>query len=247
MSNIMSPKKRAELRRTILYGAAVLFLQEGYSNVPLTRISEHSGVQVSKINREFGCKENILLALVDHVLHERFSISRRLMPENTDDPVLRYALDTALRVHLAESCDALRDIYVLAYTLPEPSRRIRSELIECLIRPAFSEHFPHATETDYAMMALASTGILLNFMKLEDSEQFTPREKQRSYLKACLRMYRVSEKKIKEAIAFVEQYDMDRIARDGLTHFIDSILDEDFFYIDEKTCEAPISKKTFTL
>lgn len=195
MSNIMPPEKRAALRRSILYSAAVLFLQEGYTNITLTRISAHSGVQVSKINREFGCKERILLTLVDHVINERFSVSKRLMSGSVEDPILRYALDTSLRVHLAESSEALRDMYVMAYTLPEPSRRVRKELVERLIRPAFAEHFPNAMDIDYAMMALASTGILLNFMKLDNSEQFTPQKKQRSYLKACLRLYCVPEEK----------------------------------------------------
>lgn len=247
MSNIMPPEKRVSLYRTILYNAAVLFLQEGYTNTTLAKLAAHSGIQVSKINREFGCKENILLALVNHVLNERFLISKRLMADSADDPILRYALDTSLRVHLAECCEALRDMYVMSYTLPEPSRRIRNELIERLIRPAFADNFPYATEIDYSMMALASTGILLNFMKLENSEQFTPREKQRSYLKACLRLYCVPEEKIKEAIAFVEGFDMARIANDALVHFVDSLLNKDFFVIDEDSCVTTPRRKQLTL
>ena len=38
-----------------------------------------------------------------------------------DDPVLTYAVETALQFHIAELTEPLRELYVMAYTLPSTS------------------------------------------------------------------------------------------------------------------------------
>lgn len=247
MANIMPPEKRSALHKRILHSAAVLFLQNGYTSTTLAMISEHCGAHISKIVREFGCKENIMLTLADYVIVKRCEESRNLMPEDMNDPVFRYALDTSLKVHLAESSEALKDMYVMAYTLNDSNRAIRKALTEQLIRPAFIEYFPDAKETDFAMLSLAYTGILMNYMKLSPSDEFTPEEKQRSYLEACLRIYRVPDKKIEEAIAFVEKYDMDAVAAVAVDRFVNDLMNDDSFILESRMNKSVSLKKEFLL
>lgn len=223
LSNYMTQEKREAMRSAVLHSAALLFLKEGYAKTPLSRISEHSGVQISAINREFQGKGNILCALIDHVVNGQFSTAQRLMTGASNDPVFYYALETALQLHMAESSPAIKELYVTAYQLKESLEHIRQSVIARLIKPSFSSYLPDATDEEFYLLDVATTGIILSHMSMPCSGEFTIRDKTRHYLDASLRVYKVPEEKIQAAVAFTEQFDLSAVAQQTIQQMITAL------------------------
>ena len=55
--------------------------------------------------------------MVQKMFHGQFATAGDLAG-TTADPLLIYAMETALQLHIAEMSDELRELYVTAYTLP---------------------------------------------------------------------------------------------------------------------------------
>lgn len=68
----------------------------------------------------YGNKEGVLLELVRQMFAGQFRSAERLIGPDAD-PLLLYAAETAMQMHLAELSEPLRELYVTAYTLPSTS------------------------------------------------------------------------------------------------------------------------------
>ena len=224
MGNFMPQEKRAAIRSAVLRSAALLFLTDGYAKTTLNRISRHSGVQISAINREFQGKGNILCALIDQAVNGQFSMARELMA-GVSDGVLYYALDTALQLHITESSPAIRELYITAYLLPETMEHIRRSVVARLIKPSFSPYLPGAADEEFYLLNVVTSGIILSHMSTACSGGFTITDKTRRYLDASLRVYRVPEEKIQEAVAFTQRFDLPAVARQTVQTVIDALED----------------------
>ncbi|MGN1002801.1 MAG: TetR/AcrR family transcriptional regulator [Oscillospiraceae bacterium] len=222
MSNYMPPEKREAMRSAVLRSAALLFLKEGYAKTSLSRISAHSGVQISAINREFQGKGKILCALVDYVIDGQFSTARELMA-GIPDGVRYYALDTALQLHITESSPAIKELYITAYQMPEILEHIRRTVVARLVKPCFSPYLPDAADEEFYLLNVVTSGIILSHMSMACSEGFTITDKTRRYLDASLRVYKVPEEKIQEAVAFTQQFDLFAIARQTVQQMITAL------------------------
>ena len=64
-------KDRAQTEAKLLGAAARLFSRFGFDGTSVKRIADASGVNVSLINRYFGGKEGLLLALVERLIAEK--------------------------------------------------------------------------------------------------------------------------------------------------------------------------------
>lgn len=222
MSNFMPQEKREAMRSAVLRSAALLFLKEGYAKTSLSRISGNSGVQISAVNREFQGKGNILCALVDYVIDGQFSTARELMAGGSDG-VLYYALETALQLHITESSPAIKELYITAYQMPETLEHIRRSVVARLIKPSFSPYLPDASDEEFYLLDVVTGGIILSHMSMACSEGFTIADKTRRYLDASLRVYRVPEEKIQEAVAFTEQFDLSAAAQQTVQQMITAL------------------------
>lgn len=220
----MPQEKREAMRSAVLSSAALLFLKEGYAKTSLSRISEHSGVQISAINREFQGKGNILCALADYVVDRQFSAARALMAD-VSDGVLYYALETALQLHIAESSPSIRELYITASLLPESLEHIRRSVAARLIKPSCSPYLPDAANGEFYLLDVVTGGIILSHMSTACSGGFTIMDKTRRYLDASLRVYRVPEEKIQEAVAFTQRFDLPVVARQTVQTVIDALED----------------------
>lgn len=208
------------IRSAVLRSAALLFLKEGYAKTTLRRIAEHSGVQISAINREFQGKSNILRVLIDHAMRGQFSATRELMGGTVEEPVFYYALETALQLNIAESSPTMKELYITAYLMPGSAGYIREEVVERLIKPSFSACLPDAAEEDFYLLDAATSGIILSYMSMACSGEIPIGIRTRHYLEASLRVYRVPEEIIRQAVAYVEQFDLFAIARQTIRRMI---------------------------
>ena len=216
MANYKSEQEHQAFRNKVLLAAARLFLEKGYSNAGTRDIAKAAGVNVSTMNKNFGAKENILCDLVSYVLASQFKAAHLFLQGVTDDPILYYAAETTLQLYMAESNEAVRELYSVAYSLPNTSELIRRAVTEKLVSRIFCAVLPGLSIEDYYLREVASGGIIRGYMMLPCSESFPIEKKVQAFLENALRIYDVPREKIAEAIEFVKQFDYPLLAQKAI-------------------------------
>lgn len=201
-----------DLKTTVMHTAAKLFLEQGYTATTVRGIADAAGVNVSAMVRAMGSKENILCELVGYVLEGQFAATEEFLKGITDDPVLFYAAETTLQLHMAESAETVRDLYAAAYSMPESSALIMQNITARLQR-IFGSALPELETKDFYELEIATGGIMRGFLTVPCDMYFTIDRKVRRFLECAFRIFRVPEEKIEQAITFVGQFDYPAIAR----------------------------------
>lgn len=215
-----------DLRSKVLHTAARLFLEQGYTATTVRGIADASEVNVSAMVRALGSKENILCELVEYVLEGQFAATQQFLKGVTDDPVLFYAAETTLQLHMAESSEQVRDLYAAAYSLPESSALIMQNITGKLQR-LFAAYQPGLEAKDFYEFEIATGGIMRGFMTVPCDLYFTMERKVRRFIECTFRIFKVPEEKAEEAIAFVAQFDFRRLAQQVVEQLLDRLENEE--------------------
>ena len=202
-----------EVHKKALNTAALLFLKHGYTATSVRMIAQEAGVGLTAMLREFGNKENMLCELVQFVLEGQFRATKEMLAGVTDDPVLYYAAETTLQLCMAESDEAIRDLYSAAYSLPESAELIRRAVSDELLGIVFRDYLPNHTPLDFYELEIASGGIIRGYMTVPCTPEFTMEIKVQRFLGASLRIYGVPDEKVQEAIEFVKRFDYPAVAK----------------------------------
>ena len=216
MANHLSDQQRDEIHAKVLHAAALLFVEKGYAGTTTRELAAQSGIQVSAMNRAFGSKEHILSELVRQVLDAQFALAEKMLATETSDEVLRYALEAALQLYMAECSEAIRDLYCNVYALSETSELLLRTSAETVIAPTFGRYLPDYTLEDFYQLEIASGSIIRGYMTVRCDESFPAEMKVTRFLETALRIYRVPQEKISEAIDFVKQFDLWSIAQESI-------------------------------
>lgn len=119
----MSPRKKQSnglaTQQKMLRAAVTLFLEKGYTRATTGEIAKAAGWGQSAFFHAFSSKEALLLELVQRMFGGQFDLAER--HTSAEDPVFLYAVETALQLHIAELTEPLRELYVMAYSLPTTS------------------------------------------------------------------------------------------------------------------------------
>ncbi len=206
MANIKSPTAVAATKKQVLLAAVKLFITQGFQNTSVKEISLESGVSANTIFYEMRSKEELLAQIVEGVLDGQFSFVREMIRGKTEDPILFYAAETTFQLHLAESSEAIRELYATAYALPSTSNIIQ-HTITGKLEQIFKDHLPDLETKDFYELEIASGGIMRSFMARPCDMYFTMERKIKRFLETTFLVYRVSDEKIKEAFEFVQQID----------------------------------------
>lgn len=212
MAHYRSREQERELRAKVLYSAAKLFLEQGYTLTSLKEIAKDSGVNISTMTQYFGPKENILAELVKYVLEGQFTATANLLRSKTDDQILFYAVETTLQLHMAESSEHIRDIYNAAYSLPKTTEIIQHTITHKLAE-IFKPTLPDLETKDFFELEIASGGIMRGFLSIPCDLYFTMDRKVKRFLETTFKLYDVPDSKISEAIEFVSAFDFEEIAK----------------------------------
>ncbi len=200
-----------QTRKKMLHAAVISFLEKGYQNTTIAEISRAAGMATSAFFRAYSDKEAVLLELVKIMFGSQFSLAEKLI--NTEDPVMLYAAETSLQVCIAETSEALRDLYVTAYSLPSTSEFIyRSTAMK--LEKIFAEYLPDAVSKDFYELDIATSGIVRGYMQRKSDFYFTVENKISRLLNCCLKIYNVPESKVKEALELVRALDLETIAKE---------------------------------
>jgi AcrR family transcriptional regulator len=132
-ANPRSPGKDASTKERILEVAENLFIEEGFSDSSMRRITAAAGASLGAVNYHFGSKEALLEAIVERrfgpLLHERMSGLQAIVvpsPLTSADLILRLLiswLDPLLR-HLAVNPQHVKILYAMDQVLSVQSQSI---------------------------------------------------------------------------------------------------------------------------
>lgn len=219
-------EKREMIRTKVLFNAAKMFLEKGYTETSLREISAEADINIGSVINVFKSKENILCELVKYVLEEQFNVTKKYVEGKTNDKILFYAAETTLQLHMAESSEHMRNLYAMAYSLPDTTDIIQ-HTITGKLEDIFREHMPNLETKDFFELEIASGGIMRGFMSVPCDMYFTMERKVKRFLETTFLVYRVSDEKINEAIEFVSQFDFESLANKTIENMLK--------YLDEKT------------
>ena len=177
-------------RNKMLKAATFLFLEQGYDKTTTTQIAKAAGMSQASFFAAFESKEAILLELTKIMFSSQFVAAAAMMP--TDDPLLLYALETGLQLHITELSEPLRELYVTPYSLRSTSEYVYQNTTEKLIK-IFAPYLPEAQENDFYELEIASASVTRGFMARPCDLYFTMERKMRRYLSCCFRIYKVPE------------------------------------------------------
>ncbi len=220
----MAKTNHDELKKRILNVAAKKFLKDGYTNTTIKNITSECKISTGSFNNIFQTKEDLLCELVSFVLGSQFSATRALIEGKTEDKLFFYAAETTLQLNIVEMNENLRDVYSAAYSLPKPSAMIQ-QTVTGKWENIFKEYLPELETKDFYKLEIATGGIMRGFMTIPCNMWFTMGQKVESFLECSFKMYDVPKEKIREAIAFVKQFDFASLAKktiEGIVSFLET-------------------------
>ena len=175
-------------QQKVLRAAVALFLEKGYTRTTTGEIAKAAGIGQSSFFHVFPSKEALLLELVQRMFSGQFALAGQHSGEQ--DPVLLYAVETALQLHIAELTESLRELYVTAYTLSSTSAYLYRSTAKRL-EGIFGDDLPDAEAKDFYEMEIASTGMMRSFVAVPCDMYFTVERKIARFLECALKLCNV--------------------------------------------------------
>ena len=175
-------------QQKMLRAAVALFLEKGYEGTTTAEIARAAGMTPSSFFRAFPSKEALLLELDKRMFSGQFALAEQ--HSAAQDPVLLYAVETAIQLHIAELTEPLRELYVTAYTLPSTSAYLYRSTAKRL-EGIFGDYLSDAEAKDFYEMEIASAGMMRSFMAVPCDVYFTVERKIARFLECALKLYNV--------------------------------------------------------
>ena len=175
-------------QQKMLRAAVKLFLEKRYEGTTTAEIARAAGMPPSSFFRAFSSKEALLLELDKRMFSGQFTLAEQ--HSAAQDPVLLYAVETAIQLHIAELTEPLRKLYVTAYTLSPTSAYLYRSTAKRL-EGIFGDYLPDAEAKDFYEMEIASTGMMRSFMAVPCDVYFTVERKIARFLECALKLCNV--------------------------------------------------------
>ena len=230
----------SETKRKILTVCVRLFLEQGYKNTSVSQILDEAGVARGSYLHLFPTKDRILLELTETMFGGQFGVARSIADSKLP-PVYAYAVETAIQLTLTELNENLREIYIEAYSLPETSEYIYLHTTAEL-KQIFSANFPDYSDSDFYEMEIGTAGLMRNYMARKCDIHFPLERKLSRFLTAAMRVYRVPEDELEQAVRFVERLDIRSIAERVMHTLFQTLAMHYDFSLQE--IEAPLISET---
>ena len=230
----------SETKRKILTVCVRLFLEQGYKDTSVSQIVDEAGVARGSYLNLFPTKDKILLDLTETMFGGQFDMARSIADTKLP-PVYAYALETAIQLTLTELNENLREIYIEAYSLPDTSEYIYLHTTAEL-KQIFSANFPDYSDSDFYEMEIGTAGLMRNYMARKCDIHFPLERKLSRFLTAAMRVYRVPEDELEQAVRFVERLDIRSIAERVMYTLFQTLAMHYDFSLQE--IEAPLISET---
>ena len=221
--NIGRSEKYDVIKSNILSNSLKKFLEKGYKNTTLKEIATDTNIVLGSLTHIFNSKEEIVCELVGHVLEYQFEVAHNIVKGK--DKLLEYAIEVVLQMHMAESSEHMREMYVTSYSL-EKSSEVVYDTVTAKLEEVFKSYVPHLTSNDFYEREIATGGIVRGFMSVACDRYFTMERKVKSLIETIFLIYEVPKSKIEKVVHEILKLDFEKIAKDTI-----SSMEE---YIDNK-------------
>lgn len=198
-------------RNKLLHAAIKLFLQNGYEKTTTAAIAKEAQVSYSSLFAAFENKEALLLDLVKVMFQNQFSSAEK-QDGTINDPVFLYCVETAVQIYITELSEPLRELYVMAYSLPSTSEYIYEATAKRL-EVIFAKTMQQAQPKDFYEMEVASAGVMRAFMAKPCDLYFTVERKISRFLQCSLTLYGVPKPQQQMLIDMVLKMDLTATAQ----------------------------------
>lgn len=196
-------------QQKVLRAAVALFLEKGYTRTTTGEIAKAAGIGQSSFFHVFPSKEALLLELVKRMFSGQFALAGQHSGEQ--DPVLLYAVETALQLHIAELTRAAAGA-VCDGILPALHRGISLQKHNETAASYFRTLSAGGAAKDFYEMEIASGSIMRGFMSVPCDVYFTMDAKISRFLDCSLKLYDVPKEKRAAITAAVLQMDLHTMA-----------------------------------
>lgn len=202
---IKDPKQR------ILTVCVQMFIEKGFKSTTMLDIIREADVSSGTFQNIFRTKDGVLMELVDAMFKNQFDMAKD-SSNVSQNPVLVYAMETAIQLAIVEMHENLREVYVEAYTQPQIAeylyQKTSTEL--CAI---FAKFNPDWTESDFYESEIGSAGMMRGFMLRKCDKYFTLKKKIERFLNMSLRCYNVPADMVAQVVAVVNSVDITATAK----------------------------------
>lgn len=204
MANIRNEAETKEIYKSVLTAATALFIDKGFERTTVMDISKLSGVPKSKILYEMKSKEEILGMLVTKFLDGVTEASDSVATKLTDDKMLIFMANEVLQIYMAEMSEDMRNLYLSGYSMPKTSEAVLKRRSEILYKH-FGDVLPSFALKDFYELEIASMGIMRAYISVPCDMYFTLEAKRERLVTAMLKIYDISNDKIKQVLEFIEK------------------------------------------
>ena len=122
-----------------------------------------------------------------------------------------YAVETALQLHIAELTEPLRELYVMAYSLPTTAAYLYKSMTTRL-KLVFGRYMPEAQLKDFYEMEIASGSLMRGFMSVPCDLYFTIEAKINRFLECSLKLYDIPKPQREAMITAISNIDLHAMA-----------------------------------
>ena len=218
-------KDTIEIKSRILSVCVRLFLQQGYHATTISQIAGEAGISVSSFQNIFRTKDAVLHELIEFMFNGQFGMAREIAGSGLP-PLYVYATETAIQLALTELNENLRDIYMVAYSLPDTAEYLYRQTTAELQR-IFGGNFPGYTQQDFYEIEIGTAGLMRSYMAKKCDIHFPLERKVARFLTAALRVFRVPEEEQAQVLRYTAGLDVKAIA-EGVMQKLFSMLEMTF-------------------
>ena len=184
----IQPKSIARENK-LIHAGIKLFLENGYEKTTTAAISRAAGMSPTSFFASFESKEALLLHLTKMMFSGQFKKAGFMLGQ-INDPLMLYAVETCMQLHIVELSESLRELYVTAYTLPSTVDYIYASTAQKIME-LFGKYMSGATRSDFIELEIASASIMRGYMAKRCDDEFTIERKIQRFLNTSLSVYRV--------------------------------------------------------
>lgn len=221
---------REDAKRRILSVSVKLFIERGYEKTTTAEILEKADVTNGTFYNIFSTKNGVLIELTNFVFGHQFEMARNVVGKDAD-PVLLYAVETAIQLTMTELSNNMRELYVESYSFAETSEYIYQHTSTELAK-MFAKYLPDYEESDFYELEIGTAGIMRAYMARPCDKYFKLEMKLERFLNMALCAYKVPEEERKAAIKYVESLDIRGIANDVMQRLFKMLAEKYNFTLD---------------
>ena len=206
---------REDAKRRILSVCVKLFIERGYE------ILEKADVTNGTFYNIFSTKNGVLIELTNFVFGHQFEMARNVVGKDAD-PVLLYAVETAIQLTMTELSNNMRELYVESYSFAETSEYIYQHTSTELAK-MFAKYLPDYEESDFYELEIGSAGIMRGYMARPCDIYFTLEKKLERFLTMSMGAYSVPKEEQQAVLSYIMNIDVKNTANMVMQYLFKSL------------------------